>query len=243
MQDPSKFRFDHFEGGIFAARVRTPAVVNPAVPLCPVFERRENNPDADDRGWVCDYVTHSNKNHAFDEVGREFNPSTQASSMGMYLTNPPCRQACIHFKVHSECLPSNFLKAEFSALLEREDGITVGDLLTFASEVRGKAIVKELDPDPDYTEPHETYENVTLNWLLKSLNPFNRGPSVLCGKLRCDLLDTIIPTDRMRAGVAPYVETGGLSKYPEDEGWETSDYAQWQYGDSSGLDQGEEDID
>lgn len=189
--------------------------MNPAIPTCPVFESREHNPDADDNGWGCDCITHSNTGQTSKKF-REFNPNAKASSMGMYLTNPPCRQACIQFVTHD--LPVGFDHVDFSTLLEMEAGITVGALLNFASELRGFAILTCIDPHPDYdykVDEAEEYEDMTMNELLERLN--HKGPIV--GRLRCDFLDTIIPTDRMRAGVAPYVETGGPSKYSEGEGW------------------------
>lgn len=69
----------------------------------------------------------------------------------------------------------------------------------------------------------------------------------LYGELRCEFLDTIIPTDRMRAGVAPYVETGGEPKYPPDENWkaddseeEADDEADEEAGEETGEEAGEE---
>jgi hypothetical protein len=56
-------------------------------------------------------------------------------------------------------------------------------------------------------------------------------------------LDTIIPTDRMRAGVAPYVETDGEPKYSPDEDWTADDSeeeADDEADDEGGEEEGEE---
>ena len=61
----------------------------------------------------------------------------------------------------------------------------------------------------------------------ESLHGEDGEPVDLYGHLRCDFLDTIIPTDRMRAGVVPYAENvvvsdeeaGGQWLSSGDEGW------------------------
>jgi hypothetical protein len=69
----------------------------------------------------------------------------------------------------------------------------------------------------------------------------------LYGELSCEFLDTIIPTDRMRAGVAPYVETDGEPKYSPDEDCtaddseeEADDEADEEGGEGGGEEEGEE---
>ena len=78
--------------------------------------------------------------------------------------------------------------------------------------------------------PAEVHDNVILNEVLASLYGEDGEPFELYGDLRCAFLDTIIPTDRMRAGVAPYagnvtapdVEASDQSMDKGDEGWASS---------------------
>ena len=78
--------------------------------------------------------------------------------------------------------------------------------------------------------PVEVHDKVILNEVLASLYGEDGEPFELYGDLRCAFLDTIIPADRMRAGVAPYtgnavapdVEAGNQSMNSGDEGCASS---------------------
>jgi hypothetical protein len=96
--------------------------------------------------------------------------------------------------------------------------------------VRGVAIVERAEaeerekwPVGREQSPDDNYEYVTMNEVLKYLNAEDEEHHVeLDGELCCEFLDSIIPTDRMRAGAAPCSETGVQSKHSEDDDWESS---------------------
>ena len=66
--------------------------------------------------------------------------------------------------------------------------------------------------------PTEVHDNVILNEVLQVFYGEDGEPVDLYGQFRCDFLDTIIPTDRMRAGVAPYAENVVASDEDEEAG-------------------------
>jgi hypothetical protein len=75
--------------------------------------------------------------------------------------------------------------------------------------------------------PTEVHDNVILNDVLESLHGEDGEPVDLYGHLRCDSLDTIIPTDRMRAGVVPYAEDVVVPDEEADDQWLSSGDEGW----------------
>lgn len=78
-------------------------------------------------------------------------------------------------------------------------------------------------PRACHEQTHETFNGITIDEILKSLSAEDEENLVeLYGEFRCEFMDTIISTEKMRAGLEPYVETGGPSKYSPDDHWGTT---------------------
>jgi hypothetical protein len=219
----------------------TPAYMMPVLLRSLVFNDRERNPNTMSRNRS-DYImlipdlcilcgSIKGKN-----ILRDFKQDW--SLLDTYLTDPPCRQAWITYRALR--VPSRISRIEFSGLLEVETDITKGHVLNAPYTVRGVAefervVLTEWRPwtsqcihSVEGRElPTEVHDNVILNEVLESLHGEDGEPVDLYGHLRCDFLDTIIPTDRMRAGVVPYAENvvvsdeeaGGQWLSSGDEGW------------------------
>jgi hypothetical protein len=216
-----------FEAGVYPNRTRTPAIMNPTFRPSPLFESRQNDPDAYHGCTAIDHITFS-PDHLGVERFQFQDLKAHWSLMDMYLTNPPCLEAWIYFKALRH--PSRIAQLEFSGLLQVPAGITVEDIRTVASNLRGTAAFDRPGEAPEERAKRrmleqegqpDDFENVTMDEALKLLNAEDeKHPVELYGVLRCDLLDVIIPTDRMRAGVTPYVETGGeFMSPPDSEFW------------------------
>jgi hypothetical protein len=204
--------------------IRTPAILNPIFP-----NRRYRAPHLFDSRDQCDCVLTSD---IVRHIGKG-NTDRQDRILDMYLTQPPCRQAWVTASFIVPQGPSNPSEIDFlrcGGLLELGGGITMRDLLKTASTVRGLVSVYRMAPKPprkknkrwSYTNweprkhkkrpprghlPPEITHNATLFEVLQSLG-IEDAPSaneVQAGG-ECWLLDTIVPTDEVRAGVAPYTE-------------------------------------
>jgi hypothetical protein len=224
----------NFEYSILPDRTRTVATLNPTFPPSELFRTREYDPDADHKGHDCDSSTLAADGPLLKYAHVQ---GCTPSLLGMYLINPPCLNAWFYFQVLR--LPSRFTRVEFTGRLQKATGITIGDLLNFASVVRGVGIFVRTRPpelpEERWAQPScsfarrservvDGFDDVTMFEFLDLLNTDDQEDRVeLYGELRCEFLDTIIPTDRMRAGVAPYVETGGEPKYSPDEDWTADD--------------------
>ena len=221
----------------------TLAIMNPMLLRSLVFNNRERNPNT----WrpnECDYIMLRPGNYILcgsssskiKNILRDF--KQHWSLLDTYLTDPPCRQAWIEYRALR--VPSRISRIEFSGLLEVETGITKGHVLNAPYTVRGAAqftrlVLAEWQPRTSQCIhsvngrelPMKFHSNVTLNEVLESLHGEDGEPVDLYGDLRCSFLDTIIPTDRMRAGVVPYAEdvvvsdeeAGGQWLSSGDEGW------------------------
>jgi hypothetical protein len=219
----------------------TPAIMNPMLLRSLVFNDRERNPDT----WSpneCGYIMLMPGKYILcgslkiKNILRDF--KQHWSLLDTYLTDPPCRQAWIEYRALR--VPSRISRIEFSGLLEVKTGITMGHVLNAPYTVRGAAqftrlVLTEWQPWTSQCIHSvngreltmEFHSNVILNEVLESLHGEDGEPVDLCGHLRCRFLDTIIPTDRMRAGVVPYAEdvvvsdeeAGGQWLSSGDEGW------------------------
>jgi hypothetical protein len=221
----------------------TPAYMNPVLLRSLVFNGRERNPNTLSRSR-CGYIMIMPDDCILcrpqclkrKNILRDF--KQHWSLLDTYLTDPPCRQAWITYRALR--VPSRISRIEFSGLLEVETGITMGHVLNAPYTVRGVAEFERvvLTKWRPWTSqcihsvegrelPTEVHDNVILNDVLESLHGEDGEPVDLYGHLRCDSLDTIIPTDRMRAGVIPYAENvvvsdeeaGGQWLSSGDEGW------------------------
>ena len=217
-------------------RILTPAIMNPMILRSLIFNDRERNPDRWNRN-ESDYIMLMPEFHILREPNGPklqnilCNFKQDWSLLDTYLTNPPCRQAWIEYRALR--VPSRISRIEFSGLLEVETVITMGHVLNAPCFVRGVAEFQRLVPTQwqPYVEgrvpPAEVHSNVTLNEVLESFYGEDGEPVDLYGHLRCAFLDTIIPTDKMRVGVAPYaedvmapdVEAGDQSVDSGDKGW------------------------
>jgi len=195
---------------------RTPAILNPIFPFKPNHGFRRE-PD-----WI----------YTSDIVHRisRGSPNQQDRHLDMYLTQPPCRQVWVEAWVTIPQGPYN--RSEVHCLscngfLELGAGITIRDLANVASTVRGVVSVIRLAPKPSpkkrrWTHIHwapkkptrrrrlepEYFDDATLLEVLRSLDLEDAAPSaneVQAGVV-CWLIDTVIPTDEIWAGVAPYTE-------------------------------------
>jgi hypothetical protein len=198
-------------------RIRKPAILNPTFHPSPLFGSRERNPNAYHNCVDCDHIILSPNHPELTNFQiQDFKPNW--TLLDMFLTNPPCREAWITFEAIS--LPRRYSRFSWSGFLQVATGITIRDLLNARSVIRGVGILWR--PEPSGQVAWGSPRNVTLTEMHKYEN--REDPFELYGDLRCDFLDTIIPTGRMWAGVVPYVETGGESKYsPEkDHSWKSS---------------------
>ena len=201
----------------------TPAIMNGLLLRSLVFNDRERNPDTSSRNR-CDYIMLMpefcilcgsrcpKRKNILSDFKQDW------SLLNTYLTNPPCRQVWITYTALR--FPSKIYRIEFNGLLEVETGITMGHVLNAPYSVRGVVEFQRLvgTEENERELPTEVYDNVILGEVLESLYGEDGEPVDLYGHFRCDFLDTIIPTDRMWAGVAPYRETDGEPKYsPETD--------------------------
>ena len=227
-------------------RILTPAIMNPMLLRSLIFNDRERNPDTLNRN-ESDYIMLTPDGNILRGLNGPrlrnilCNPQPGWSLLNTYLTNPPCRQAWTTYRAQS--FPSRISQVHFTGLLEVETGITMGHVLNAPSFVRGvvefqrmvlahwqPGTSRSIDEGGGRELPAEVHDNVILNEVLASLYGENGEPFELYGDLRCAFLDVIIPTDKMRAGVAPYagnvvtpdVEAGSQSTSSGDEGWATS---------------------
>lgn len=230
-----------YRGGVAPHRTLTPAIMNPMLLRSLTFNDRERKPDS----WSenhCDCIVLT-PNHCILRGPNGPKPEDMLNNfqdywslLDTYLTNPPCRQAWIAYMALR--LPPRISRSRFSGLLEVETGITMRHVLNAPSVVRGVAEYQRLvrtdwqpwashRSDANVRElPAEVHDNVILEEVLESLHAEDGELIDLHGNLCCAFLDTIIPTDRMRAGVVPYaenvatpdVEAGGESKDLGDEG-------------------------
>ena len=205
--------------------IRTPAILNPII-----LNRTDRIPDLYESRDDCDYFFASDIVHRIETGG----PNRQDGILDMYLTQPPCRQAWVRASFSIPQGPSNPSEVSYldcSALLELGRGITIRDLSWTTPTVRGFVSVYRWAPKPprkkkkrwSYTNweprkykkreprghlPAEIFYNATLFEVLQSLD-IEGVPSaneVQADMVGCWLLDTIVATDEMRAGVAPYTE-------------------------------------
>jgi len=218
---------ENFEISVNPSRIRTSALLNPAFSPSLLFESREREPDAYHYGGDCDSITLSADDPLlkYADVQDRCTPSL----LGMYLTNPPCLAAWFYFKTLR--LPARLTRVEFSAKFQRATGITVGEPLNFASVVKGVGAFHRPKREPPTEREREAlpypgeeacdcFDDVTMVEFLELLNAEDEDdPVELHGELCYEFLDTIIPTDRIWAGVAPYVETGAEPRYLPDEDW------------------------
>ena len=224
----------------------TPAIMNTMLLRSLIFNDRERNPDTLNRN-ESDYIMlipdfnilRGHNGPKLKNMLRNF--WRDWSLLDTYLTNPPCRQAWITYRAKS--FPSRISQIHFTGLLEVETGITMGHVLNAPSFVRGvvefqRMVMAHWEPGTSRCIdegggrdlPVEVHDKVILNEVLASLYGEDGEPFELYGDLRCAFLDTIIPTDRMRAGVAPYagnvtapdVEASDQSMDKGDEGWASS---------------------
>ena len=200
-------------------RIRKTAILNPTFRPSPLFESHERDPDAYHYGSDCDHIILS-PNHPELKNFRIQDSKPNWTLLDMYLTNPPCLEALITFEAIS--LPRRYSRFEWICFLQVATGITIRDLLNARSAIRGVGYL--CCPHPSGAVSYSYRPDVTLNQMYKELDEYKADRFELYGNLRCDFLDTILPTDRMWAGVAPYVETDGEPKYsPEtDYSWESS---------------------
>ena len=219
----------NWEGFILPHRTRTVSTLNSTFPPSQLYETRDRDPDVYHSGSDHDGIMLSADDPLLKYARVQ---SCTPSLLGMYLTNPPRLEAWIYFKVLH--LPSRFVRVQFSAWVQRPTGITIGDVLHFASSVKGVGIYRRPEP-PELPEERNRYpqiscrpirqgdvylDDLTMFEFLDFLNAQDGEDRVeLYGELRCESFDTIIPTDRMRAGVTPYVETGAEPKYSPGEDW------------------------
>jgi hypothetical protein len=194
-------------------KIRTPAVLNPTFGPSPLFESRERDPDAYNSGTHCDHITLS-PNYPGLKYSQKQDFKPNWTVLDMYLTNPPCLEAFIHFEALR--LPSRYCNFTWVGLLIVPTGITVRDILNAPSSVIGHGCYFQSE-SPE--ELHDYIEDVNLDEIWESMFRDGDGdPFAPYGELRCDFLDTTIPTDRMWAGVASYAEADGEPKYsPETE--------------------------
>ena len=210
--------------------IRTPANLNPIFP-----NRRDRAPDLYDSRDECDYIDTSEIVH---RIGAG-HPNQQDNVLDMYLTQPPCRQAWVTASFSVPAGPSNPSEVGIllgSGLLERGGGITIRDLLNVASTVRGLVSVYRMEPKPprkknkrwSYTHweprkykkreprgylPPEIFHNATMFEVLRSLDIGDASSAdEVQASVECWLLDTIVATDEMWAGVAPYTEDATQSQ-------------------------------
>jgi hypothetical protein len=221
LQSPPKGYFIPFQvSATLPRKTRTPAVLNPTFRPSPLFESRERDPDAYTAGTDCDHIMLSpNHPELKHSQIQDFKPNW--TILDMYLTNPPCLEALLHFEALR--LPRRYSRFSWSGFLQVATGITIRDLLNARSVIRGVGCLCRPEPSGDVA--YGFCENVTLTQMYKDLlNEDKEDRLELYGDLRCDFLDTILPTDRMWAGVAPYAETDGKPKYsPEtDHSWASS---------------------
>jgi hypothetical protein len=200
-------------------RIRKPAILNPTFRPSPLFESRERDPDAYRYSPDYDHIILS-PNHPELKNFRIQDSKPNWTLLDMYLTNPPCQIARITFEATR--LPRRYSLFTWSCILEVATGITIRDLLNARSVTRGVGYLCR--PESSGEVPCGYRSNVTLNQMHKELNEEKEDCFELHGNLRCEFLDTILPTDRMWAGVTPYVETDGEPRYsPEtDYSWELS---------------------
>jgi hypothetical protein len=203
--------------------IRTPAILNPIFP-----SRKEHTTDVDDSRDECDYVYTGDM---FHHIGKD-SLNRQDIVLDMYLTQPPCRQAWVSasFSIPRGLTnPSEVSCLVCEGLLELGAGITIRDLLEAASTVRGVVSVVRLAPKPPKKKKRWTYtsweprkykrpeprrhlepevsHNATLIEILRSLDIRGwPGANEAQRNVQCWLLDTIVATDEMWAGVAPYTE-------------------------------------
>lgn len=124
---PGNFRYS-----ISPYRTRTVATLNSTFPPSELSRIRELDPDTYHRGYDCDSITLA----AGDPLLKYAHvQGCTPSLLGMYLTNPPCLNTRFYFKALR--LPSRFTRVEFTGRLQKATGITIGDLLNFASVVKG----------------------------------------------------------------------------------------------------------
>jgi hypothetical protein len=202
----------------------TPAVLNPIFP-----NERERIPELYESSDECDHLCTSDIVH---RIGTGYS-NRQDSVSDMYLTQPPCRQAWVMASFSVPAGPSNPSEVSLllcSGLLELVDGITIRDLLKTASTVRGLVSVHRMTPklprkknkrwtythweprkykkrEPRGYLPPELLHNATLVEVLQSLD-IGDAPSAdeVQAGVECWLVGTIVATDEMWAGVAPYTE-------------------------------------
>lgn len=207
----------------------TPAIMNGLLLRSPAFNDRERNLDTLSRN-KCDYIMLMpefcilcgpkclKRKNILSDFKQDW------SLLNTYLTNPPCRRAWITYTALR--FPSKIYRIDLNGLLEVETGITMGHVLNAPYSVRGVVEFQRLvgTEENERELPAEVYDNVILGEVLESLYGEDGEPVDLYGHFRCDFLDTIIPTERMLAGVAPYVETDGEPKYSRgaDYNWASS---------------------
>lgn len=201
---------------------RTPAVLNPIFP-----DRLSRTLDGLYSRDMCDHVFTADILHHIESAGDLTRPG---SVLDMYLTQPPCRQAWVTASFSVPSNPTEVSHLSCEGLLELETGITIRDLHNAASTVRGVVHVTRLAPKPPkrkkkrgtYTNweprkykkpepkgflPSEIFPNATLVEILKSLDILDEASANnLQTDAECWLSDTIVASDEMWAGVAPYME-------------------------------------
>jgi hypothetical protein len=201
----------------------TPAIMNGLLLRSLVYNDRERNPNTSSPN-KCDYIMLmpefcilcGPKCPKIKNILSDFKQDW--SLLNTYLTKPPCRQAWITYTALR--FPSRIHRIDFNGLLEVETGITMGHALNAPYSVRGDVEFQRLvgTGENERELPTEVHDNVILNEVLQALYGEDGEPVDLYGRFRCDFLDTIIPTDRMRAGVAPYAENVMASDEDEKAG-------------------------